>query len=417
MDPDLTIVLLGRTGVGKSASANTILGRAAFESKTSFKAVTTGISEETGRVFGKLIRVVDTPGVLGWERQLRKLCGDVLRSSTPHLFLLVLSVGRFTVDQEEALRAAVNAVGPRGLEKSFLLLTGGDLLKDRPLEDFVREGGDGSFSEIVGQFEEAYHLFNNKDGGREQVRELLLKAGHLHTGKSCGAELRMVLVGRTGVGKSAAGNTILGRRVFRSAAASASITSVCQKETSLFAGQTLTVVDTPPLFDTCRSQEESEKEIAKCVSLAAPGPHVILVVIWVGRFTEEDKETLRIIQQMFGEEVAGYTMVLFTGGDHLEADGVTIEDIITKYPALHDFIRQCGRRYHVFKNRSRDPAQVRELLKKINTMVQRNRGRCYSTEMFRAAERRLLERESLEMVVLALRREAETENQSQCVLH
>lgn len=54
MDPDLTIVLLGRTGVGQSASANTILGRAAFESKTSFKAVTTGISEETGRVFGKL---------------------------------------------------------------------------------------------------------------------------------------------------------------------------------------------------------------------------------------------------------------------------------------------------------------------------------------------------------------------------
>uniref|UniRef100_A0A3Q4N0B9 AIG1-type G domain-containing protein n=1 Tax=Neolamprologus brichardi TaxID=32507 RepID=A0A3Q4N0B9_NEOBR len=225
-------------------------------------------------------------------------------------------------------------------------------------------------------------------------------------------DLTIVLLGRTGVGKSASANTILGRAAFESKTSFKAVTTGIK--TSLFAGQTLTVVDTPPLFDTCRSQEESEKEIAKCVSLAAPGPHVILVVIWVGRFTEEDKETLRIIQQMFGEEVAGYTMVLFTGGDHLEADGVTIEDIITKYPALHDFIRQCGRRYHVFKNRSRDPAQVRELLKKINTMVQRNRGRCYSTEMFRAAERRLLERESLEMVVLALRREAETENQSQC---
>uniref|UniRef100_A0A8C1MT70 AIG1-type G domain-containing protein n=1 Tax=Cyprinus carpio TaxID=7962 RepID=A0A8C1MT70_CYPCA len=194
----------------------------------------------------------------------------------------------------------------------------------------------------------------------------------------------------TGIGKSATRNTILRRKAFTSKLISRSVTRECQKETSEFNRRRISVIDTPGLFDTGVDNDEIRKEIVKCISMAAPGPHVFLLVIQLGRFTQEEKDAVKMIQESFGDQSRTYTMVLFTRGDDL--GGTTIQDFIKDDGSLQYLIQQCGKRYHVFNNKeTEDQTQVSELLEKIDRMVAANGGSFYTNEMFQQVEKNIRE--------------------------
>ncbi|KAM4733435.1 GTPase IMAP family member 9-like [Anableps anableps] len=194
-------------------------------------------------------------------------------------------------------------------------------------------------------------------------------------------DVTILLIGKTGTGKSSAGNIIVRQNYF----VVGQNTLVCERRFCDFPdGRRVAVIDTPGLFHTNLTAEEMMRQLARCISLCAPGPHVFLIVIDPEHFSREEQEIVKIIKRIFGEWAARYTMVLFTHGDEMERRGGQI--ILPVNPPLNDFLSICPGGYHIFDN-DENINQVNELVGRIDEMVQRNGGSCYTNDMFREAHR------------------------------
>ncbi|XP_068192417.1 GTPase IMAP family member 8 [Antennarius striatus] len=431
----LRIVLLGGRNSGKSSVGNFLLGKNDFATTERILC-----SRRLGLVGGRWLTVVDTPG--WWcdfrardtsELVKREILSSVfLCSPGPHVFLITIKASSaFTERRRRAVEEHVGLLGEEVWSHCMVVFTsdggslqmGGDALRwlarrcGRRCHS-VSFGGDTETMELLEKIqklvaENGNEVFEMRDsillmaaeekrGVEERARErfmrmrkqrALMRERLRHV-----TNIRIVLVGARGSGKTTTLNTILSRK---KGDHQKTRTAQCQSVIGAAFGRQLTVVDTPGWWMNYFSDETpvfDRREMVFGLSLCRPGPHVFLLVIRLDRaFTEVHRRAAEEHLALFGERVWSRVVVLFSFGDWL--GGVTLEQCIESEGApLRWLVERCGNRYHLLNNRTqRDEFQVRELIGKIEETL------ADSSDFWHFE----LERKALEQMEVKMRRETE----------
>ncbi|XP_034567387.1 GTPase IMAP family member 8 [Notolabrus celidotus] len=410
----LRIILLGGRNSSKSFVGNLILGHEEFVTRER-----TSCSRRLGVVSGRWLTVVDTPG--WWcdfsardtpELVKREIINSVsLCSPGPHVFLIVIKASSdFSEQRRRAVEEHVGLLGDSVWTHCMVVFTSADKTQLTEASELVQTRGEALrwLSEKCGRRCHSVDLSDDagvakllekiqevvtENGSRAfEMQEKVLRAAEEEKRRAeeraqqrfmrakthralmrerlrPSPDIRIVLLGAKGSGKTSSMITILSRE----GAQSERRTGQCRMGAGVVFGRQLTVVDTPgwwmnyfcdetPVFDL--------REMVLSLCLCPPGPHLFLLVIRVDRaFTETYRRAVQEHLQLIDQHIWSRVMVLFSFGDWL--GGTTTEQCIeSEGEPLRWLLERCGNRYHVLNNKTKgDGFQVRELIWKMEEML------------------------------------------------
>ncbi|CAL1534694.1 unnamed protein product [Lymnaea stagnalis] len=205
----------------------------------------------------------------------------------------------------------------------------------------------------------------------------LYNRSQISQGLQSTADLDLLIIGGTGSGKSAVGNSILKRNAFISKFSTSSVTTDVVCEIGEHNGRKIKVIDGPGFGDNFMSTESDINLLKKAISANPSGYHAVLLVFRYGvRFTVQDEDTIRNLKNILGENfIKSFCILVMTCGDLFDIDdlGLTSEQLCSKANRnFQTILRECCDRIIWFDNKTKDEdkrnKQTSELIKMVDQL-------------------------------------------------